>query len=68
MTARIRALLVLLVLVSLFVTPALASAAETDGGPFDVKFSGVIETAPAAQTRRSAWLPKTKPRPGCGPT
>jgi hypothetical protein len=48
MTTRIRALLALLVLVSLLVTPALASAAETDGAPFDVKFAGVIETAPAA--------------------
>lgn len=48
MTTRIRALLALLVLVSLFMTPALASATETDGAPFDVKFSGVIETAPAA--------------------
>jgi hypothetical protein len=54
MTARIRALLALLVLVSLFVTPALASAAETDGGPFDVKFSGVIETAPAVAG--DAWV------------
>jgi hypothetical protein len=48
MTARIRALLALLVLVSLLVTPALASAAETDAAPFDVKFAGVIETSPAA--------------------
>ena len=48
MATRIRALLALLVLVSLLVTPALASAAGTDAGPFDVKFAGVIETSPAA--------------------
>lgn len=54
MSARIKTLLALLVLVSLLVTPALASAAETDAAPFDVKFSGVIETVPAADGE--AWV------------
>jgi hypothetical protein len=48
MSSRIRLALAAIVLVSLFLTPALASAAAPDGAPFDVKFAGVIETAPAA--------------------
>jgi hypothetical protein len=54
MKTRIRALLALLVLVSLLVTPALASAAETDAAPWDVKFAGVIETVPASAGE--AWV------------
>lgn len=48
MTTRTRTLLALLLLVSMLLTPALASAAETDNAAWDVKFAGVIETVPAA--------------------
>lgn len=48
MTTRIRTLLALLLLVSVLLTPALVSAAETDNAAWDVKFAGVIDTVPAA--------------------
>lgn len=47
MSTRLKTLLALLALVSLLITPTLASAANTDAA-FDVKFAGVIETVPAA--------------------
>lgn len=53
MSTPIKSLLALLALVSLLVTPALASAADTDAA-FDVKFAGVIETVPAAAG--DAWI------------
>lgn len=54
MKHRLNALLALLVLVSLLVTPALAAAAEPDGAAFDVKFAGVITTVPATAT--DPWI------------
>jgi hypothetical protein len=53
MSSRIRTLLAVMMLVSLLLTPMVASA-DTDGvGVWDVKFSGVITAVPAAEGE--AW-------------